>query len=351
VIQGWHMALLTIATAVFCIFFNTTLFNKLPTMEGFALALHTLGFFTFLVVLWVMGPRSDTKVFSDFQDNNGWGSVGVATLIGILSPINTLGGADAVCHLSEELQDASRTLPRCMIVNATINYLLGFIMTITIMFTVGDVESVIATPTGQPYVQVILNATGSRGATIVLTALMALLLLFCAINQVTTSSRQLFAFARDNGLPYSEFLAYVRPGWDIPLNAVVVTLIFTVLLSFIIIGSTIAFFILTSLVAVGLFSSYIVAIACIIHRRLYGEPLPASRFSLGKAGIYVNIIAMMFLLVGWVLLFFPAAPHPGVKGMNWVALIFGTVMIFSGIYYYFAGRYKYNGPVFDVKED
>ena len=210
-IKGWHGALLTIATALFCIFFNTILVRRLPLTEGFAVALHTLGFFTFLIVLWVMGPRANARsVFTDFEDNNGWGSRGLATLIGLLSPINTLGGADAVCHLSEELRDASRSLPRCMITNASINYVLGFIMTITLMFTIGNnVEDVFSTPTGQPYVQVLLNATESRGATIVLTAVMALLLLFCAVNQVTTSSRQLFAFARDNGLPYSDFLSYV----------------------------------------------------------------------------------------------------------------------------------------------
>ena len=210
VIQGWHGALFTIAITLFCIFFNTFLIRKLPLMEGIALALHALGFFTFIIVLWVMGPRGSAKqVFTDFEDNNGWGSVGLATLVGLLSPITTLIGADSVCHLSEELRDASYTLPWCMITTASINYVLGFIMTITFMFTVGDVESALKTATGQPYVQVILNATQSRGATIVLTAAMALLLLFCAINQVTTSSRQLFAFARDNGLPYSEFLSYV----------------------------------------------------------------------------------------------------------------------------------------------
>jgi amino acid transporter len=212
VVKGWHGALFTIATALFAIFFNTTLIRKLPQIEGFAVALHTLGFFTFIIVLWVMGPRADAQtVFTEFQDNNGWGSLGLATLIGIISPINTLGGADAVCHLSEELRDASRNLPLAMISNASINIILGFVITITLMFTVGDVQQVLASPTGQPYVQILLNATESRGATIVLTATMTILLLFCAINGVTTSSRQLFAFARDKGLPFSEFLSTVSP--------------------------------------------------------------------------------------------------------------------------------------------
>jgi amino acid transporter len=210
VIKGWHGSLLTIAVTLFCIFFNTYLIRKLPLIEGFALALHILGFFTFLIVLWVMGPREEAdKVFTDFQDVNGWGNVGLATLVGLLSPITTIVGADAVCHLSEELRDASLILPRSMITTATINYILGFIMTITFMFTVGDVEAALSSPTGQPYIQVLLNATQSTRGTIAMTVLLTLLLLFCAINQVTTSSRQLFAFARDNGLPYSSFLCAV----------------------------------------------------------------------------------------------------------------------------------------------
>jgi choline transport protein len=217
VIQGWHGALLTIAVTLFCIFFNTVLIRRLPLIEGIALTLHVLGFFTFVIILWVMGPRQDpVTVFTSFEDNNGWGNLGLATLVGLLSPITTIIGADSVCHLSEELRDASYILPRSMIANATINYSLGFILTITFMFTIGNADQVQAalnTSYGQPYIQVLLYATNSVGATITLTAFLALLLLFCAINQVTTSSRQLFAFARDNALPYSSFLSHVSEAF------------------------------------------------------------------------------------------------------------------------------------------
>jgi amino acid transporter len=54
-----------------------------------------------------------------------------------------------------------------------------------------------------------LNATGSVKATTGMTALM-MVLQFCAtISNVATSSRQLYAFARDDGLPYSKFLCHV----------------------------------------------------------------------------------------------------------------------------------------------
>jgi choline transport protein len=211
-IKGWHGALLTMAVASFGIFLNVYLIRKLPFLEGIGMVLHVLGFFAFVVVLWVMGPRDSNaeQIFTSFQDNNGWGSIGLATLVGILSPINSLICGDSVCHLSEELQDASRILPLGMIATASVNYVLGFVMTVTLMFTVGSVDDAISSPIGQPYVQVVLNATNSRGATIVLTVVMAILLTFSAANVVTTSSRQIFAFARDKGLPFSDFLSTVR---------------------------------------------------------------------------------------------------------------------------------------------
>ncbi|OCK79331.1 amino acid transporter [Lepidopterella palustris CBS 459.81] len=345
-IQGWHGALLSIGITAFCIFFNTVLARRLPLFEGIVVVLHIFGFFAFLVVLWVMAPRSDPKaVFTEFQDNAGWGNVGLSCLVGLLGPVVTLIGSDSACHLSEELKDAAWVLPRSMVATALVNYSLGFVMTITFMSTIGDVSQVLATPTGQPYIQIVLNATNSHTAATILTTVMCILLFFCSVNQVTTSSRQLFAFARDRGLPFSSFLSHVRPGWDIPLNAVTLTMIFTTLLSLIIIGSSIAFNIITSLSQVGLVSSYIIAIGCMAVKRIRKEPLLSSRFSLGKAGLPVNIIALCFLALAFVMLFFPATPKPNGVTMNWSVLIYGVVVIFALVYYYFTGRYAYVGPV------
>jgi len=46
----------------------------------------------------------------------------------MISPITSLIGADAAAHMSEELKDASKTLPRTMLATAVFNGVLGFIM-------------------------------------------------------------------------------------------------------------------------------------------------------------------------------------------------------------------------------
>ena len=110
---------------VFAILWNTILVRKLPLLEGIIIFLHVFGFFAFLVVLWVMSPRSDPKiVFTEFQDNGNWGSIGLSCLVGMTGPVISLIGADSACHLSEELKDASYVLPRSMVATAIVNYIM-----------------------------------------------------------------------------------------------------------------------------------------------------------------------------------------------------------------------------------
>jgi choline transport protein len=103
-------------------------------------------------------------------------------------------------------------------------------------FNLGNIDKDLSDPSEQPWVAIIYRITGSKAATIVLLIVMIIMYFFCAVNQVTTSSRQVFAFARDKGLPFHGFLSKVRPGSGVPANAVYVTLVFTCLLALIQIG-------------------------------------------------------------------------------------------------------------------
>ncbi|KAF2172080.1 hypothetical protein M409DRAFT_62895 [Zasmidium cellare ATCC 36951] len=351
-IKGWHQALMTMAFVTLAISFNTFAIGKLPILEGLAVVLHIFGFFAFLIIMWVMGPKENAEItFTKFDDANNWGSLGLATLIGIVGPTTTYLGADSAVHLAEELKDASYVLPRAMFSAAIINYITGFVMTITFMSNLGDLDAALESATGQPWVYVMYTITGSKAATIVLVVVMTIMYFFCAVNQVTTSSRQVFAFARDKGLPFHKFLSKVRPNSGVPANSVYVTLVFTCLIALIVIGSTTAFNIILSVSATGLFTSYLTVICTVLAKRIRGEPFPKSKFSLGKFGYVANILAICFLIVAYIFLFFPAVPNPDAPSMNWACLVYGVVVVFAGVYYLVKGRYEYDGPVEYVRKD
>lgn len=111
--------------------------------------------------------------------------------------------------IAEEIKDASETLPRAMTWAVMLNALLGFIMILTLCFTLGDAKAILATPTGFPFIQIFYNTTQSYSATNVMVTILIVTLTSSAISEVATASRQLWSFARDNGLPFSSTLSYV----------------------------------------------------------------------------------------------------------------------------------------------
>lgn len=208
--QAWHTVLITILFCLIAPLFNTVLARRLAIIEGIIFLLYLVAFLVFVIVLLTKGTKSSGEVvFLQFQDQNDWGSIGTACFVGLNGPVITLLGSDSAVHLAEELRDASRNLPRAMLSYAALNYTLGFVMLLVFLFVLGDIDTVLNSPTGQPWIEVIWNATRSFGGTIAMVAIVAFFFLFASVNTNTTSSRQLFAFARDGGLPYSSWISRV----------------------------------------------------------------------------------------------------------------------------------------------
>ena len=128
------------------------------------------------------------------------------------------------------------------------------------------------------------------------------------------------------------------------------TFLATAILSLINIGSAIAFNIVIALGTLGIFTANIIVISLMLRKRLTREPLLPSKFDLGKAGIAVNTIALVYLSFVAVMICFPAVPNPSLIDMNWCSLMFGGLLIFAMVYYYLYGGSKYDGPVEYVKQ-
>jgi amino acid transporter len=222
-------------------------------------------------------------------------------------------------------------------------------MVITYCFCIGNLEEVITSPTGQPFMQVFYNSTQSVSSATAMASVIVVMIAFSNLTMVSTSSRQLFAFARDQAIPFSAWFSDVPAGWDAPINAILVTFLISSLLSLINIGSAVALNSITSLATTGLLSSYMVSIGCMIWRRCTKSPLLPSKFSLGRWGLAINIISEAFLVLIFVLAFMPGNPNPTASQMNWSILIYGTVVLSSLVYYVFRGTHRYEGPVAYVR--
>lgn len=252
--------------------------------------------------------------------------------------------------VAEEIRDASRVVPWCMVSTALINGSLGFIMLITFLYTLGDVTSVLEAPSGFAFISAFKNATGSNAASSGLASIILILEVCSAISILATTSRQMFAFARDNALPFSRVFAYVQPRSQIPIYSVLTTTLITTLLSLINIGSTAAFNAIASVTIAALFLTYLFAIGCFIGVRMRTDRLPYARFSLGKFGLPINVFAFAYLSFAIIFTFFPTTKEVTPVSMNWSIVVFGGVVIFAIVQYLIQGDKIYQAPVSRVQK-
>jgi choline transport protein len=112
--------------------------------------------------------------------------------------------------MSEEVQQAGTVIPKAMVTSYTINAITVIVSVITFFFCLTDMDAASNTATGYPFVQVFSDTIGSIGGAIALTSILMVALFFCQVNNMASTSRQVFAFARDGGLPFGKWLSKVR---------------------------------------------------------------------------------------------------------------------------------------------
>lgn len=149
-------------------------------------------------------------------------------------------GSDGVAHLAEEVKDAGKTVPRAMINAYIMNGVLGLTFLISYMFMITDLDAALNDASGYPHIWVFSQAV-SPGGVVALNAIPTVLIFAGTLTYNLSTSRQTWAFARDHGLPFSNWIGKVDKKLDNPANSVTFTCIITVLLSLINIGSDTAF--------------------------------------------------------------------------------------------------------------
>ncbi|KAF2677978.1 hypothetical protein K458DRAFT_446700 [Lentithecium fluviatile CBS 122367] len=218
-----------------------------------ALILHVIFFFCILVPLVHLAPRSSADfVFNAFSNTGGWKNDAVSTMIW------------------------------SMVVSGTL--CLG--MSIAILFTIGDMEDAMNTAMGFPIIEIFFNATKLYAATNTMASALIISIFFSGLGLFTSESRLIWAFARDDGLPFPRYFSH-RPHHDPRIDKP---------------RSTTAFNAMVSLALLGQYTSYILPTIFILSRRVrHAKNIPYDSWALGKWGIPVNVftIAFSFLTIGF----------------------------------------------------
>ncbi|KAK3116738.1 hypothetical protein LTR53_002571 [Teratosphaeriaceae sp. CCFEE 6253] len=399
--KAWQGTLLTWAVITGCILINVLIPQFLPKFEVGIMVLHIAGFFAILVTLLVMTPTlgSNASVWLTALNEGGWPTQGMSYCIGFLGNVATFVGADASVHMAEEVANAALNIPRAILGAMLINGLVGFAMMVTVLYCLGDVETVLGTATGFPFIQIFYDSVNNTAGATVMVAVVLTLTWACAIGITTTASRMTWSFARDKGLPFSGFIGKVSTKSKVPVNAVLVVTGVAALLTLIYIGSYTAFNDVISLTITGFYGSYFLPAIFLLYRRIKGQVLPhgtepehpsrdrptdfppqteatgdlkdkhssPSSPSLrtghievanarliwgpwhlpGILGIINNAYACAYMIFVIFWSVWPPATPVTASTMNYSVVVTGGVVILSTIWYFVRGRKEYKGPLID----
>ena len=177
------------------------------------------------------------------------------------------------------------------------------------MYCLVDVDSALSSPTGQPFIQAIYDSTKSLKATNALVAAIIAIMFICTTSENMTASRQLWSLARDNGLPRSRNIVRVNHGQ--PLVAMGLCCLCTAVISCLnLIPGAYALNIIASIGVGFITMSYAFCLGVLLWRRWFGDPLSPRKWSLGRAGLWINVAAAGTCAVTFIFIFWPVVYNP-----------------------------------------
>jgi len=231
---------------------------------------------------------------------------------------------------------------RSRIVPANDSGTLGLLFLLPIMFTLGDLSTILASPTGQPLPEIFLEATGTHNAAFGLFFLILVIGLSCGLACSQASSRCVWAFARDGGIPGRAFFGKTSKKLEMPVNGFILHSVIQMALSCIYFGSTAAFnaFLGVSVLSLGgaCFVPILVSF-CGGRRKISG-----AKYYKGKFGFFCNCVAIAWFILAIPILSFPTYLPVTLTNMNYAAVVFVGFAAIAMVWYLIYGRKHYSGP-------
>ena len=292
---------IAITTLVITTLLNAFGVRLVATLNNIGVATEILGMLVFAVILlFFANHQSPSVLFETFgaQDANG-GNIVATLALGFFMSIFIMYGFDTAGTFGEETLDASRQAPRGVLSSVWISGAVGVVFLLAIILSLKDIPATMAEGLagGFPIASTITsNLTtelvgGISVGEIYLFVILASVFV-CTLAIQGAATRMMFSMGRDRHLPFGRAWAHVNPRFRTPTNAAIavgVLAAIPILLVGPIGGITL------SIAATGLiYLSYFLCNLGVAFARRNGWPHKKAWFNLGRWGMPINILALIW---------------------------------------------------------
>jgi len=265
-----------------------------------------------------------------------------AFVVGLLQAQWTFTGYDASASVSEETVDPRRRVPWGIVMAVVVSSVMGYLLLMALTLAIRDIRGVLDARDASGHeipavVAILTTALGERAGGLV-TGLAATAMWFCGLSTVTWTSRVIYAFARDGGMPASAVWRRVSATHLTPAPAIWLS----VAIAFVATISSGTYAVVTSISVIGLYVSYIVPVY--LAWRARGSAMEVSRgpWHLGRFGSPTNVVAMLWVVFITVILAIPDNMRAG-------KTIVGLTAALSA-WYLLAERHRFRGPAWSAQQ-
>lgn len=279
-----------------------------------------------------VGRLFTVQNFSGAAGGHVWPSssnVAYVFLLGLLLPAYTITGYDASANTAEETVGAGTAVPKAMVFAVLSSSLFGGLMLAAIVLAMPSIEEGVAQ--GNLVFFWTLKQVLPDGFRLLLYVGIAAAQYLCGLATLTSSSRMVYAFARDGGLPMSSRLRQVDPRYLTPVAAIWAVVLLSV-------GFTIqtdVYSTITAVCTIFLYTSYVlpIAVGLLAYRRSWKKMGP------WDIGGWFRLVAGMSVL-GCMGLFYIGCQPPNEKTLT----ITGSALLMTAIIWFGYERKRFQGP-------
>ncbi|HSS36750.1 MAG TPA: amino acid permease [Patescibacteria group bacterium] len=298
---GDMFTFIALTTLILTTVINAFGVRLVATLNNIGVGTEILGMLVFaLILLFFANHQSPSVLFETFgaQDANNGNMVATFALAFFMS-IFILYGFDTAGSFGEETIDPSRQAPRGVLSSVLISGAVGAVFLLAVILSLKDIPASMAEGLagGFPIATTITSNLSTElvggisvGEIYLFVILVSVFVCTLAIQGAAT--RMMFSMGRDRRLPLGSTWAHVNPRFKTPANAAIavgVLAAIPILLVGPIGGITL------SLAATGLiYVSYFMCNLGVAFARRRGWPHQKAWFNLGRWGMLVNVLALIW---------------------------------------------------------
>jgi amino acid transporter len=356
---GWHslnaaslhtQLVVALITLVVITVLNIYGVRLVAIINNTGVVFEILGMFVFALILMAFHNHQGFHVVTN---SAGFHVNGSTFLAAMFMSLFVIYGFDTASTLAEETRDPRRNAPKAVLFSVIGAFIIGGVFLLGALVAIPNLGTAVKDGYGPAQ---IIEANFSTGFATLYLFVVSAAIFVCCLSILAATIRLCFGMARDNQLPFSKPLARVSPSLHTPVwTCVVVALVSAIpFIKYAGVG-------IIAIAATGMiYLSYFLGNLVILRARARGWPKASAPFSLGRWGMLVNILGLIYggaMLINFAWPRAASNPRPnqtagllslGLHFLNDIPILWSVaifIVLIGAIYYLIVGRTKAFAPV------